>query len=376
MTCRLQYFLTASKAVLPLLLVFACGCGGKLVTPPEELLSVQTQVVKYVDHERRESLTGEFRARIQSDLSFRVSGRIATRAVEVGDRVKPGDVLATMDTLKQRADVTAAQAGVRSAEATLAQTEADMKRIEALLPSKAASQAEFDDAKAAYLTAQGSVNIAKFALDHADTQLSFTDLRANANGVIIARYAEVGQVVSSAQAVFTVAEDGDREVVFDVFQSHIPDRPLEDKVSLTLISNPSVKANGVIREIAPSIDETSGTVRVKVAVPNPPEQMALGAPVLGEAIFTPTKVAELPWTVLMREGESAAVWVVDPNNKTVKLQVIEVVGYDTTTMLVTSGLSDGDIVVTQGAQLLRSGQHVSIVSDETKDSSPKVGVNP
>ncbi len=257
-------------------------------------------------------------------MSFRIGGRIASRAVDVGDQVTKGQLLATIDSLQQIADVTAARAALRSAEAAWQQAAANAKRIEQLLPSQSATQAEFDDAKAAELTAQGSINISKSVLARAENQLSFTELRSPANGVIIAREAEVGNVVSAAQMVFTLAVDGEREAVFDAFQRHVSERPIDDEVQLALVSNPKVKTMGIIREIAPSIDQSNGTVRVKVAIPNPPEQMTLGAPVMGIARFLPSKVVRLPWTALARQNGEPAVWIVDPSNQTVTERVVNV----------------------------------------------------
>jgi membrane fusion protein, multidrug efflux system len=333
-------------------------------------MPVRTQTVSIVSHPHTESLTGEYRARVQSDLSFRIGGRISSRMVDVGDRVKTGDLLATIDSLQQTADVTAAVAALRSAEASLQQAAANARRIESLLPSQSATQSEFDDAKAAELTAQGSINISKSVLATAENQLSFTELRAPASGVIIARDAEVGQVVSAAQKVFTLAVDGEREAVFDAFQRHVSERPIDDKVELVLVSNPDVKAAGVIREIAPSIDRNNGTVRVKVAIPNPPDQMTLGAPVMGIARFLPTNVVQLPWTALARQGNSPAVWVVDPNTQQVTEREVVVESYESGELLITSGLQAGEVVVTEGTQLIRPGQKIKSLNQTMTPVSP------
>jgi len=284
------------------------GCGKKAVPALDRTISVQTQVVTVVARPRMAALTGEFRARFQSDLGFRIGGRIASRSVDVGDFVAAGDVLSTVDTQGQLADVTAAKAALRSAEASLEQASANIKRIERLVSTQSASQVDFDDAKAVFLTAQGSVNISKSNLLAAESNLAFTEITANAPGVIIARMAEVGQVVSAAQTVFTLAYEGEREAVFETFQTHINDKPLDDKIDITLVSNPAVKTVGFVREIAPSIDQASGTIRVKVSINAPPPQMTLGAPVIGVAQFRSTDVVELPWTTLSRQGDQAAVW--------------------------------------------------------------------
>lgn len=341
------------------------GCGKPASLTSDDRLSVRVQVVETVLRPRSKTLTGEFRSRIRSDLSFRVGGRIESRSVDIGDRVATGDILASLDKSQLLSDVGSAQAALQSAEASSQKAKAELERSEGLLASKSTSRAEFNDAKAALLTAEGLVKVRQSDLEAAERQLLFTDIVAKSPGVIIDRQAEVGQVVGAAQPVFTIADDGDREAVFDVFPSHIPERSIDNEIQLTLLSEPSIKTIGVIREIAPSIDPTTGTVRVKVAVPEPPPQMQLGAPVVGEAKYPPMEVVELPWTALMRVGDQTSVWVVDPTTQTVARRVVQVESYVSGVLLVTGGLKPGETAVIAGVQLLRPGQKVKPIASET-----------
>ncbi|TWU48199.1 efflux RND transporter periplasmic adaptor subunit [Rubripirellula reticaptiva] len=356
--------LVRSWCIVVLLLPWT-GCRKPPRPAGDDRLAVKVQIVEKVARPRSKTLTGEFRSRIQSNLSFRVGGRIESRSVDVGDRVATGDILASLDKSQLVSDVGSARAALESAEASKQKAMSESDRTERLIESNAASRADFDDAKAALLTAEGLVEVRQADLEAAERQLQFTDIVAQSPGVIIDRQAEVGQVVGAAQPVFTVADDGDREAVFDVFPSHIPERPIDDEIALTLLSDPSVKTVGIIREIAPSIDRTTGTVRVKVAVPDPPPQMQLGAPVVGEAKYPPMDVVELPWTALMREGDQTSVWVVDPETEAVARRVLEVESYVSGVLLVTGGLKPGEIVVVAGAQLLRPGQKVKPIATKT-----------
>ncbi len=339
-------------------LALASGCGKKAAPASDRSLSVRTQVVAIVSQPRLASLTGEFRARYQSDLAFRISGRIASRKVDVGDHVAVGDIMATLDTQVQMADIASAKASLRSAEASLQQASSNVKRVERLLATQSASQEEFDEANAAFLTAQGSVEIGKSTILAAEEQLTYTEIRANKAGTVVARMSEAGQVVNAAQTVFTLAYDGEREAVFDAFQTHVSERPVDDQVDIALVSNPSIKTIGIVREIAPSIDPINGTVRVKVAIESPPPQMTLGAPVTGVAKFQSTDVALLPWTALSRQGDQATVWIVDPSTRTASERKVTIDRFASGIFLVSSGLAAGDVVVTEGVQLLRPGQKV------------------
>ncbi len=352
-------------ACFPLLL----GCKGELKPPVVEAMSVRAKVVNLVSMPRTESLTGQFEATVQSDMSFQIGGRIETRIAEVGDRVAVGELLAQLDSLQQIAALNAAQAALKAAQATLDERNSNLARLEPLLPQQAVSKQEYDDSKAAVLVAKGNVNISEAYVATAESQLSYTLLKATVPGVVISRYGEVGKVVTPGEAVFTIAADGGRQAVFEVFPHDFSDRPATDDIDLSLQSDPSVTAAGVIREISPAIDEQDGTIRVKVEAVNPPPQMTLGATVVGVAHFAPVEVISLPWTSLARQGDQASVWVVDPSTSTVSEKGVVVDSYVSGFILVASGLETGQIVVTAGAEMIRPGQKVSAVIEEPVSES-------
>jgi membrane fusion protein, multidrug efflux system len=337
------------------------GCKGELKPPDAAVMNVRAQAVSFASRPRTESLIGEFGAIVQSDMSFLIAGRIEKRIAEVGDHVAVGDVLAQINSLPQLADVAAAKAALRSAKAALDERNSNLARFEQLVPQKAASQQEYDDSKAAMLVSKGKVNICEGNLEAAETQLSYTLLKATVPGVVIARKAEVGQVVGPGQAVFTIAADGGRECVFEAFAVDFSDKPITDDIDLALQSDPSVKTVGVIREISPTIDNRNGTFRVNVTIPDPPPQMTLGSPVIGVAHFKPVEVIRLPWTSLARQGDQPSVWVLNPNTSTVSERNIVISSYDSGVVFVTGGLDSGELVVTSGAQMIRPGQKVTHV---------------
>jgi membrane fusion protein, multidrug efflux system len=353
--------------------LFACfqGCKGKRPPPKRQDLIVRTQIVKFELRPRTESLIGQYQASVQSDMSFRISGRIEKRTADVGDRVNVGDVLAQLDSIQQSAGVADAGAALQSVKAILEERKSNMKRMEELLPQGAVSKQEFDDSTASMLTAGGNVKIAEGSLEIAKTQLSYTLLTASVPGLITDRKAEVGQVVGPGVAVYTIAADGGREAVFDVFPADVGDKPITDDIDLSLQSDPMVKTKGVIREISPVIDSVSGTIRVKVFIPSPSEQISLGAPLIGVAQFKPIQLVSLPWTSLSCDGDRPMVWVVDAEKHTVQERIIEVESYASRTILVKSGLEAGEVVVTKGAQMIRPGQKINPTSNENQAEAVK-----
>jgi RND family efflux transporter MFP subunit len=188
--------------------------------------------------------------------------------------------------------------------------------------------------------------------------LGDTELRASAAGVITARNLEVGQVMQAAQSAFTLAQDGDRDAVFDVYETIFFRQP-EDKVALTLLSDRNVTAVGRAREVSPIIDSKSSTVRVKVAIENPPVAMTLGSAVAGTVRWKPVNQIVLPWSALMEMGSAPAVWVVDPRTRTVSLKPVTVDSYQTGIVVIKAGLQSGERVVVDGGKLLSLGQPVS-----------------
>ena len=348
-----------------LTVVVATGCSPQLQPPERENLSVIVQSAHRVARPRTKTLIGEFQARIQSTMSFRTNGRIDSRSAELGDRGSVGDELARLDSSQQKSDLDAADAALRSAMAVFDERLSNYTRLKSLSASAAASKQEVDEAETGMLSSRARVAIAEQRLEMAETRLTYTTLRATVSGVVVARYAEAGQVVDIGSPVFAVAVDGDRDVVFDTFPTSMSDIPEERRIELTLQSDPSVKAVGFIREISPKIDDANGTVRVKVSVVDPPEKMTLGAAVIGVANFPPKLQVSLPWTALVREANSPAVWIVDSESHVVEARTVKVDSFATGEILVSDGLVDGELIVTRGAQLIRPGQIVNPIKRES-----------
>jgi RND family efflux transporter MFP subunit len=305
------------------------------------------------------ALTGEVRAQVQSDHAFRVVGRMTARNADVGAHVDAGQVLAQIDPLEQRADLAAARASVESAEAQLRQASAAFDRQKALLTQGFTTRRSYDQAEESFRTAQGSLDAARTQFAVARDQLSHTTLRAAVSGTVIARHAEVGQVVQPGQAVFTIARDGARDAVFAVPEAMIA-RDLADRsVDVTLLSDPAVAAKGIVREIMPNVDPATGTVMVKVAIETPPAAMGFGAAVGGTGRFPAARLIALPASALSARAGDAAVWIVDPGTQTVTLRPVRIAQYDSDRIFVRDGLAPGEVVVTSGGQLLRPGQSVT-----------------
>ncbi|WP_246088399.1 efflux RND transporter periplasmic adaptor subunit [Phreatobacter stygius] len=345
------------------------ACQDRAAEPARPAAQVKVETVALTDYAPVVSLTGEIKARFQADLSFRVSGRITERSVDVGAHVTADQVLARLDPQEQQADVDAAQASVRAAEAQVRQASSAFDRQKTLLGQGFTTRREHDQAEAALRTAQGSLDAARAQLATAQEALSYTALKAGAAGIITARNAEVGQVAQAAQAMFTLAHDGPRDAVFQVHESAFFQQPEDAPVSLALVSDPTVRTTGTVREISPTVDARTGTVRVTITVDRTPDAMALGAAVSGTARLRPRRVVILPWSALASDSGRTAVFVVDPASKVAALRPVTVLAYETGKVIISAGLTAGELAVTDGTKLLRPDEVVAMVPSNTSGAT-------
>ena len=349
------------------LLGMLTGCSKEEL--PEAMPRVGVQQVQSTDFAARVTLTGDVQARVQTDLSFRVGGKIISRSVDVGDHVKANQVLARLDPKDLQNNVDSAKAEVFAAQARVTQTAAAFVRQQKLLPKGYTSQSEYDAAEAALRSNQSALKAAQAQLANAKEQLSYTALVSEADGVITERQAEVGQVVQATQPIFGLARDGDRDAVFNVYESLLVAPPSDAGVIVSLLDDPKVQAQGFVREVTPTVSAQSGTVQVKVALRNVPPAMQLGSPVTATANAQGRPSIELPWSALTKEVHAPAVWVVGEGDK-VELRKVQVTRYLTGKIVVAQGLKGGETVVVSGGQLLHPGMQVEKVDAKDGGSAP------
>ena len=344
---------------IALLATMLSACDDRSANSAKPAALVRTETVQLRDRQASVTLTGELQARFSADLSFRITGRVLERFVDVGAHVNAGDVLARLDPTEQQADLDAATAAEAAAESQLRVAQANFERQKALLANQFTTRVAFDQAQEVLRSAESSLEISKAQLGTAKDALGYTELRAGAAGVITKRSLEVGQVVQAAQSIFTLAQDGDRDAVFEVYETVFFGEFNPNKISLALVSDPSVTATGRVREVSPAIDPRSSTVRVKVAIQNPPAAMTLGSAVAGTANAKPLAQITVPSTALMSMGSTPAVWIVDPATKTASLKTVEIGSYEAGAVVVKGGLEPGERVVVDGGKLLSSGERVA-----------------
>lgn len=314
-----------------------------------------------------QAYAGEIRAQQESPLAFRVSGKIVARRVDIGDRVRQGDLLARLDASDLQAQLRAAKAQLAAAEAEWQRADADQARYAKLAKQGVISESAMDAHTAATIAAEGQVDAARAQMQLAENQLAYSELRAPADGAIVARHAEAGQVVGAGQPVFTLAAEGVREVAFAVPEGAVDKIYPGQSVTVELWSEPGKRWPGKVREVAPAADPASRTYAVRATIKAPVEALDLGQ---SAQVFVDGGSAEhlsVPLAALQRVGEGRfAVFVVDPDTSTLRLQAIEIGEYGNDTVPVEQGLSADALVVAAGGHLLREGQKVRPVDRNNK----------
>ena len=340
------------------LLALLTACGDEKPVEKDRP-RVFVQEVKPADYAASVTLTGDVQARVQTELSFRVGGKIIQRMVDVGDRVTARQVLAKLDPKDLQTNVDSAQAQVTAEQARVKQTAAAFVRQQKLLPKGYTSQSEYDSAQAALRSSQSALTAAQAQLANAREQLSYTSLIADAPGVITARQAEVGQVVQATVPIFSLARDGERDAVFNVYESLLVEPPPEAPITVSLLDNPNIKAVGKVREVTPAVAANTGTVQVKIALQALPKGMELGSVVSATANGPAKASIELPWAALTKDLSEPAVWLIDGDGKA-QLHKVTVARYLTGKVIIGDGLKGGEKVVVAGGQLLHPGMIVEI----------------
>jgi multidrug efflux system membrane fusion protein len=312
------------------------------------------------------AFAGEVRAREESPLSFRVGGNLVERRVDVGDRVKRGDLLAMLDGDDYQAQARAAQAQLAAAEAELGRTRADQTRFATLGEDRLVSRSAIDAQNAAATAAQGQANAARANLEVARNQANYTRLSAPADGVIATRSAEAGQVVAAGQTVFTLAADGAREVAFAVPEGAVDRVAPGQPVRVELWSHPGRQWPGRVREVAPAADPASRTYAARVTVDATAGALDLGQSARVYLGDDGNGRLSVPLAALQKVDGKTGVFVVDPGTSEVRLRAVEVGPYGQDRAPVSRGLAVDDWVVVAGGHLLRDGQKVAPVDRDNR----------
>jgi RND family efflux transporter MFP subunit len=341
-------------------LTFLSACQRAAEAPPPEVRPVRTTTIGQGASAGVVALTGTVQPQNEVNLSFRIDGRMIERTVDIGDNIRPGQLIARLDPQNEESGVQTVRAQIAGANARLLEARNNFDRMRDLVVDAAVSRTQYDQAEAMLRSAESQVEALQAQLSLAQNRLGYTRLVSEITGVVTARGPEAGEMVSPGRMIIQVARDGGRDAVFDVPARIKDNAPKNADITVTLSSDPKVTAAGKVREVSPRADPVTGTFAVRVRLVDPPPAMRLGSTVTGRMKLDAAAGITIPAAALMRADGRTAVWVVDAKTGTVALRNIAVVSSDAATVVVSSGLNPGDVVVIAGVQALRPGQKVRV----------------
>jgi RND family efflux transporter MFP subunit len=347
----------AMIALAPALAACNDAATSAIATP---VRPVQVQRVTFAPANENREFVGAVRARYETDLGFRVAGKMVARLVDAGDRVRAGDVVARLDPRDLQLQVESAEAELAAATSNLAQAAADELRYQNLRSRGYAAVADYERKKAARDEAEGRMERAQRALDLAHNQLAYAELKADADGAITATLAEPGQVVALGQAVVRLAHRGEMEAVVALPETRLGEARQSD-ASVRLWSDPDRRFSARLRELSPQADATTRTYAARFTIKNPDDTVALGMTVTVVLSHpTDTMVAKVPLAAILNRGTGPTVYRVDDTG-VLERRPVTVSSFNEVVALIASGLEDGDEIVTLGVQMLQAGQKVRAV---------------
>lgn len=315
--------------------------------------------IVYRQPKRLMILAGTVVPRIESTLGFRVAGKIVSRSLDVGAVVKPGDLIATLDPADYKLAVDNARAALASAEADYARAKADHERYAALRGSAAFTPQTYEQRQSLAATTLARVEQAKSQLASAENNLAYTELRADAAGVVTAVQAEVGQVMAQGQGVVKIARTDELEILVGVPEHRLKLVREAKAASFELWSDPGRRFAARLRELSPSADPMTRTYPARFSVIEQPEFIGLGMTATLSFERPDTQaVAEVPLSAIFQRGTQPAVWVVDKQTGAVSLRPVTVARWRDDTAAISSGVSNGEIIATAGVHKLEPGQKV------------------
>lgn len=339
---------------------------------PEPVRAVRTMTISAESAGGVHEFAAEVKARTESRLGFRVAGKLASRAAEVGQVVRAGQVLAQLDPSDLRLSQDAALATVRAAQTQHDLAAAEYKRYKELRDQGFISSIELDRREATLKAQKAQLDQALAQASVQGNQAAYAVLTAPASGVVTAVEAEPGAVLAAGTPVVRLALDGPRDAQFTVPEdAQAAFRALVGKPGALKVRRwaSTELLPATVREVAAAADAATRTFLVKADLGKASLQLGQTLTVM---IDLPRRegVALLPLTALMQQQGRSAVWLLDKASMTVKVQPVDVAGADGNTVVVSEGLSPGQVVVTAGVHTLTPGQKVKFYEAPALAAAP------
>ena len=355
-----RFFVPAWLAfVLVVALVALSGCA-KQEPPAEAVRPVMLARVALGQAGAATVFAGEVKPRHESELGFRIAGKLVARLVDVGARVRKGAPLARLDPADVALQAQASKAAVAAAQTEYEFAKAEFDRYDNLHRLKFVSASALDQKRNQMNANAAKLEQARAQLAVASNQAGYATLVADQDGVVTAVSAEVGQVVTAGQPVVRVAREEEREVVIAVPENRLDELKDAGRLAVVLWAHPDKLYPAKVREIAPAVDAATRTfaVRVSIVVPDAAVQWGMTANVVLQGSADVATALVPSSSIYHAQDGKPAVWIYDPAARTVTLRTVTLEAFREDGALVAAGLADGEWIVAAGVHKLRVGQTV------------------
>ncbi|MBB5393206.1 MULTISPECIES: efflux RND transporter periplasmic adaptor subunit [unclassified Herbaspirillum] len=361
--------LAISLVLCTLPLALAACADKKTNDPRTEVPRVRIAVVGEASLPARE-FTGVVAARVQSDLGFRVPGKVVERLVDAGQAVKRGQLLMRIDPVDLNLGASAQREAVAAARARARQAADDEARYRDLRGTGAISESSYDQIKAAADAAKAQLIAAEAQADVARNASRYAELVADSDGIVMETVAEPGQVVSAGQVVVRLARNGSREALIQLPETMRP--KLGSIASATLFGAEQVTMSAHLRQLSNTADRMTRTFEARYLLDAGQASLPLGATVTVRIPESEEQQAgmQVPIGALFDQGQGAGVWVVQGEPGKASWRPVSVLRLNEDSASVSGSLKRGDRIVALGAHLLREGQAVRIAAATTEGARP------
>lgn len=354
----------ATLALIATLGIAVSACSeAKTETVGEVVRPVKVVEIANGGDSRELDYSGSVKPRTEMNLGFRVAGKVTERLVDIGDRVKPGDVLARIDATDYELALRTAEANLAAAEKQVETVELVKQRVEQLFAKKVASQANVDEAVLSHQQAVASRDAARSSLQQARNQVAYSELKADRDGIVTALGADRGQVVAIGTPVVTVAVDDEKEIQIAVPEGDVAHFRPGKPVAVGFWTDDRLRLDGKVREVAGSADPRSRTFSVRVSLPDDPRVLLGVTATVTAAIETEEQLVSVPLEALAEKDGKKIVWIVDRGTATVHSREVAVADFTANGARVTEGLRPGDVVVAAGTQFMAENLKVKLPED-------------
>ncbi len=348
----------ARTVLVATLALTACRLDEKDVRLEPPLVHVTT-VMPAAPAER--AFTGVISARVQSNLGFRVAGKIIERMVDTGQVVKFGQPLMRIDQTDLDLAVTTKEKAVASARAVAIQAAADEARYAELRKAGWSTQQKYEQVKAALDTANAQLAAAAAEAQVARNESGYSLLLADADGTIVKTLAEPGQVVVAGQTVLRLAHQGPREATVNLPESV---RPAIGSLAQAILYDSAADASPArLRQLSDAADPQTRTYEARYVLEGDAARAPLGATVKIQIANTQfSRIAEVPLGAIYDSGKGTGVWIVDEKSSSVSFRPVQIRRLGEESAILHSGAREGERIVALGAQLLHEGERVRIAT--------------